>query len=272
MNNWRHTFTLYLRLLAVQIRSQMQYRLSFVLDVLATGLDVFFDFAAIALVLSQLNHIQGWTLPEVALLYSLVQISFGLMDLIFAGFDPPYFARKIRNGSFDQLLLRPLPITPQVMGSEFTLRRLSKVAVATAVLGYALSANEIAWTAVKLGYLPIILISLILFYGSLFIIGATITFWTIDSIETMNLFTYGSNFAISYPMSIYPDWLRRFFTFVFPAIFLVYYPAIYLLDRPELAHIPLLAPFLSPFISLGMLTLALRFWRFGIRHYQSTGS
>lgn len=267
-----HTLTIYLRLLSVQIRSQMQYRISFLLDLMSTLLDTFFDFAAIALVLQQFSHIQGWTLPQIALLYGLVQTSFGLMDLIFAGFDPPYFARKIRTGSFDQLLLRPIPITLQVMGSEISLRRLGKVSVAATILVYALTTNDIAWTAVKLAHFPLIILSLILFYGGLFIVGATIIFWTIDSVEAMNILTYGSNFAISYPMSIYPDWLRRFFTYVLPAIFLVYYPALYLLDRPELGQTAVFAPFLSPIIGGGVFLLALRFWRFGIAHYQSSGS
>lgn len=267
-----HTLTLYRRLMSVQIRSQMQYRTAFVLETLSTAVIVGVEFGSVALVLNRFGGIQGWTLAEVAFLYGMSETAFGFMDMIFAGFDPPVFGQHVRRGTFDQLLLRPVNITTQVMGSEFTLRRLGKIALGLAIFAFALQANPIIWTPLKLAYLPLVIFSLFLFFGGLFIIGATITFWTVDSIEVMNILTYGSSFTIDYPMSIYPDWIRRFFTFVVPVIFLSYYPSLYFLDRPELAEAPPFAPFLSPVVGIGLLLLALRFWHFGIRRYQSTGT
>lgn len=267
-----HTLSLYRRLLGAQMRSQMQYRSSFLFDLFGTGLIVAVEFASIALVMQKVGGIQGWTLPEVALLYGIAEVAFGCMDMVFAGFDPPVFGQQVRRGTFDQLLLRPINITIQVMGLELTLRRMGKIIIGLGILIFALQANEIAWTPEKVVYLPIVIFSVFLFFGALFIFGATTTFWVIDAIEAMNILTYGSNQTISYPMSIYPEWLRRFFTFIVPAIFLTYYPALYFLDRPELADAPALAPFLAPVVGVGFLFVALRFWRFGIQHYQSTGS
>ncbi len=267
-----HTLTIYGRLLGVQIRSQMQYRASFLMDLGSTGLIVALEFGSIALVLQRFGSLQGWTLAEVAFLYGLSEIAFGLMDLIFAGFDPPYFGQHVRRGTFDQLLLRPINITAQVMGLDLTLRRLGKIIFGLGIFTFALQQNPIVWTPEKLLYLPVVILSVFLFFGGLFIIGATITFWTVESIEVMNILTYGSSFTISYPMSIYPHWIQRFFTFIVPAIFLTYFPALYFLDRPELAKVPAIAPFLAPLVGIGMMGVALRFWRFGIQHYQSTGS
>ena len=36
--------------------------------------------------------------------------------------------------------------------------------------------------------------------------------------------------------------------------------------------LPPLLRFISPLVGLGILGVALAFWRFGIRHYQSTGT
>ncbi len=77
---------------------------------------------------------------------------------------------------------------------------------------------------------------------------------------------------VSHPMHIYMDWLRKLFTFIIPAAFLNYYPALYFLDKPDPFGLPPFAPFLSPLAGLGVLLAALAFWRFGIRNYQSTGS
>jgi ABC-2 type transport system permease protein len=267
-----HTLTLYLRLISVQIRSQLHFRTSFLFEVIGTALITIFEFGSLALVLQRFGSLQGWTLGEISFLYGLVEISFGLMDMIFSGFDPPNFGKYVRQGIFDQLLLRPINITLQVLGSEFVIRRLGKITMGITIFAFALSHNNIIWTLPKLIYLPFVILGMILFFGGLFIAGATITFWTVESIEVMNILTYGSNYAMSHPMHIYQDWLRRFFTYIVPAIFLNYYPALYFLDKPDPFNLPPFAVFLAPFTGLSLFLLSLAFWQWGIRHYQSTGT
>jgi ABC-2 type transport system permease protein len=268
------TFTLstYLRLIGAQVRSQMQYRVSFLVDLLAAGIITALEFASIALVFGTFGTLGGWTLGEVAFLYGLVEISFGVMDLIFSGFDPPTFGQAIRLGRFDQLLLRPMSITFQVMGSAFTLRRLGKIILGGLIFQVALQNTDILWTPVKIAYLPLVILGMVSFFGGLFVLGASITFWTVESIEAINILTYGGQFMISHPMHIYQGWMRRFFTFVVPAIFLNYYPAILILEKEDPLQYPPISPFLSPLIGIMTLVAALAFWRFGIRHYKSTGT
>lgn len=263
---------IYRRLIGMQMRAQLQYRAAFVLEVVATAITLATYFAALALVFERFGGLGGWSLAEVALLWGMVELAFGTMDLIFGGFDPATFGQQVRRGSFDQLLLRPLNITLQVLGSEFILRRVGRMAQGLAILVLALNLAEVSWTPARLLYLPLALAGQVCFFGGLFIIGSTITFWTVESIEVMNIFTYGGSELMAYPMQIYPDWLRRFFTFVIPAGLLNYYPALFLLGKPDPFHLPAWLPFLAPLVGLGVLLLALAFWRFGIRYYQSTGS
>ncbi len=264
--------SLYLRLLSVQFRSQMQYRASFLLLMASTGLISLLEFASIALIIPRFDNLGGWTIAEVAFLYGLVELAFGIMDMVFDGFDPQGFGVHVRRGTFDQLLLRPINITAQVLGSAFAFRRLGKIAVGAAIFWYAIANNAIVWTPLKIAYIPVLVASMVAFFGGLFIIGATITFWTVESIEVMNVLTYGGSYLISHPMHIYQTWMRRFFTYIVPAIFLNYYPALYILGKPDPLNFPAFAPALSPLVGAGTLLLALAFWRFGIRHYQSTGT
>jgi ABC-2 type transport system permease protein len=263
---------LYRRLIAVQIRSQMQYRVSFLFDAFNTALVSGVSFLTIALVLQRFEGIAGWSLPEVAFLYGMVESAFGVMDMLFSGFDPPIFGKHVRLGSFDQMLLRPVGITLQVLGSEFLTRRLGRIIQGAIILGLALSLLQVQWTAAKLLYLPVVFASLVCFFGGLFIVGATITFWTVESIEAVNIFTYGGSEMMAYPMHIYPKLMLCFFTYIVPAIFLNYYPALYFLNKPDPLGMPPWSPFLAPLAGLGVLCAGLTFWRFGIRHYQSTGT
>jgi ABC-2 type transport system permease protein len=270
MRSLARGFELYWRLIRVQIQSQLVYRASFFFDLLAVALGHISEFGTLALVLQRFEGIGGWSLFEVALLYGIASAAFGVMDLVFGGFDPGGFGQMVRRGSFDQLLLRPVDITLQVLGSKFWLRRLGRISQGLVILCFGLS--HVHWTVAKALYLPVVFGSVVLFFGALFIMGATVTFWTVESIEAVNILTYGGSEMMSYPMHIYGQGLRRFFTYIVPAIFLTYYPALWFLDKHDPLGMPSFAVFLSPVVAVGMMALALAFWRFGIRHYTSTGT
>jgi ABC-2 type transport system permease protein len=263
---------LYARLLRSQIKSQMQYRLSFVLDVSSTALFTLTEFGALFLVFSRFSSLGGWSLVQVMLLYGMVEFSFGMMDMVFAGFDPPFFGNLIRKGMLDQLLLRPRGLILQIFGADFTLRRIGRILFGACILGYALLHNPIVWSAEKILLLPLAALGMILYFGALFLLGATIQFWTVESSEAMNVLTYGGAYLMSYPINIYSDWMRVVFTFIVPAALMNFYPALYILGKPDPFGLPVWVAFLAPLAGAGMFVLALMFWRFGLRHYQSTGT
>jgi len=266
------TLHLYLHLISVRIRSQMQYRLAFVLDVAGVAFAISTEFATLVAVFWRFGNIGGWTLGEVAFLYGLAELSFGTMDMIFSGFDPGYFSEQVRRGTFDQFLLRPLGLPLQVFTSEFLLRRLGRIGQGVAIFGLSLYLAHIAWTPAKVVYLFIVYLSIIAFFGGMYVAGATTSFWTVESIEAVNIFTYGGTVMMSYPMHIYGDWMRRFFTYIVPAALVIYYPALYFLDKPDPLGMPPFMPFLAPLAGLGVLAAAFIFWQIGVRKYTSTGT
>jgi len=268
----RHLLGMYLRLLRVQFRAQLQYRASFLFLLFGTGFIALLEFGSLALVLQRFDTIRGWTVGEVALLYGLVEIAFGLMDMVFSGFDPHQFGIRVRKGTFDQILLRPIPPALQVLASDFALRRIGRISTGFGLLAFAFSKTAIAWTPLKIALLPVMTVSMFFFFGGLFVIGATITFWTVESIEVMNVLTYGGSYVISHPMHILQGWLRAFFTYIIPAIFLNYYPALIILDKSDPIGAPAWAPFAAPIVGVGTFLIAMAFWRIGVRSYQSTGT
>src|SRR3954468_19016774 len=103
--SWRSrvadALSLYVRLVGAQVRSQLQYRLSFVLDVVGAFLISFLDFLAVLVIFHNVPTLSGWSVQEVAFLYAASSISFALTDLAIGHLD--LFPRKIRDGSFDVL-------------------------------------------------------------------------------------------------------------------------------------------------------------------------
>ena len=263
---------LYLRLISAQIRSQMQYRSGFLLEATASAVISAMVFVTFAFVIERFGNIAGWSLGEVGFLYGLIEFSFGLMDMLFSGFDPQNFGRQVRLGRLDQVLLRPVSVTLQIFGSEFIMRRIGRIVQGLVILVVSGRMIDIQWTALKVSFMPVVVISQIIFFGGLFVIGATITFWTIESIEVMNIFTYGGAEMMSYPMAIYPGWMRKFFTYILPAIFINYYPALFILDKSDPLGMPKSLAFLAPLVGLAIFGASLVFWKQGLKQYQSTGT
>jgi ABC-2 type transport system permease protein len=263
--------TLYLRLIGARIRAQMQYKVSFWMDLLGFGLVTGLEFATIAILYGRFQSIGGWSIAEVALLYGLVAIAFSLAEMFSRGFDSP-FERMMQQGTFDTILIRPLGSFFMVLASEFQLMRLGRTAQGLLVLGYALAVLRIDWTLAKLLLLPLTILSGAAIYTALIVISATICFWTIKTPEVINVFTSGGEEASSYPLSIYNGWLRSIFLFVIPIAFANYPTALYLLGRTDPFGLPAGVAWLAPLAAALFCAAALAFWRLGVSKYQSAGS
>ena len=261
---------LYRLLIGARLRSEMQYRVSFIAEIFGTLLVTALDFVAIAILLTRFQEIGSWNLAEVALLYGTSTVSFSLAELLSGAFDG--FDKLVVRGEFDRVLIRPLPVAFQMFTGSFAVRRVGRLAQGFVALVWALVILHPAWTFLQWGFFALMLIGGMLFFMAIFILGATMAFWTPQTAELANIFTYGGQFMTSYPMNIYQHWMQSLFTFVIPMAFINYYPALYLLGKPDTMGLPSWIPFASPVVAAVSLMLALQIWRIGVSHYQSTGS
>jgi len=60
-------------------------------------------------------------------------------------------------------------------------------------------------------------------------------------------------------------------SFVIPLAFMNYFPSQVFLGRSDYIFSPALG-YMTPIVGITLFLIALKFWNFGIRHYQSTGS
>ena len=263
--------SLYLRLIGARIRAQMQYKVSFWMEMAGFGLVTGLEFATIAILLGRFNSIVGWSIAEVALLYGMTSAAFGLAEMFSRGFDSP-FERMMLQGSFDTILTRPLGSFFGVLASEFQLMRLGRVSQGLLVLAYAFAQLPIAWSPAKLLLVPLTILSGMAIYTGLVVIGATVCFWTIRTPEVINVFTVGGAEAAGYPLQIYSGWIRAIFLFVIPIGFANYPAALLLLGRTDPFGLPAWAAWLAPLAATLFCLVAFAFWRVGVTKYQSAGS
>ena len=261
---------LYLRYLGISVRSQLQYRASFIMLSVGHLLVTATEFIGILVLFERFGHLEGWRLEEVALFYGLISVAFAVADAGARGFD--LIGGQIKSGTFDRILLRPRSTALQVAGQELTLRRIGRLTQGLAIFAWAAFSLDLTWTAPKLVLLlASVLGGAALFFG-LVVLQGTLAFWTTETLEIMNTVTYGGVETAQYPLAIYRGWFRRFFTYVVPLAFANYYPVLAILDKPDPTGAPGFFPWVAPLVGFTFLTLCLRIWTFGVRHYASTGS
>ncbi|MCX4786958.1 MULTISPECIES: ABC transporter permease [unclassified Streptomyces] len=255
---------------AMWLRSTMAYRASFAMTAFGNFAATAFDFVAILLMFSHVDALGGYTLPEVALLYGAAGTAFGLADLVLGSMDR--LGRRVRDGTLDTLLVRPVPVLAQVAADRFALRRLGRITQGGLVLGYALVTLDIAWTPLKVVMIPLMLLSGAAIFAAVFVAGAAFQFFAQDASEVQNSFTYGGNTLLQYPPSIFAKDLVRGVTFVVPLAFVNWLPALYVLGRDYPLGLPDWVAFLPPVVAGLCWLLAGLAWRVGLRAYRSTGS
>jgi ABC-2 type transport system permease protein len=109
-------------------------------------------------------------------------------------------------------------------------------------------------------------------FGALFVVGAAFQFVSMDGSEAANAFTYGGNAITQYPLTIYPSELVKGLTFLVPVAFVNWYPALFILGRPDPFRLPTALQFSSPIAALLLCAVAGFAWHSGVRRYRSTGS
>lgn len=261
---------LYGRYTALSIRAQMQYRASFIMLAVGHFLSTGMEFLGIWALFARFGTLKGWTLPEISLFYGIVNVSFALAEAAARGFDT--FDGLIRSGDFDRLLLRPRSIALQMAGRELQLMRVGRFFQGLVVLAWGAATLGIRWTFDGVLIAIGAIVGGAFTFSGLFVLQATLCFWTVESIEIINATTYGGVETAQFPLTIYRDWFRRFFTYLVPLASATYFPILAILRRPDPLGTSRLFQALSPLAGPLFFVVTLYVWRLGVRHYHSTGS
>jgi ABC-2 type transport system permease protein len=266
----RNAVAMYFRYIGVSLRSQMQYRGSFAMMTFGHFAITGIEFLGMWALFNRFDSIQGWRLPEVAFMYGIVNIAFAVADAGTRAFD--MFGTMVKSGDFDRVLLRPRSTALQLAGQELTLRRVGRLIQGVAVLVFATVALEVDWTAAKVLLTAGAIVGGAALFSGLVILQATLAFWSTETLEIMNTVTYGGVETAQYPLDIYRSWFRRFFIYAVPLATISYFPTLAVLDRPGSLGSGLMFQYMSPLIGIAFLLACLQMWKFGVRHYCSTGS
>ncbi|MBB2941740.1 ABC-2 type transport system permease protein [Actinoplanes lutulentus] len=260
----------YAALFGAQTRSVLSYRTSFVVELVGNMGATVFDVITVIVLFRATPQVGGFTLAQAVLMVGLSSAGFALADMLVGNVDR--LKTYVRTGALDAVLVRPLPALPQLLLMDLPLRKALRVVFGFTVLGGAVVMNHIDWTPARVVLIVVTPLAAAAFFGSIFVISATLAFWWVDSGEIGSAFTYGGRDFTSYPITVYGAGFRSLFAYAMGFGFVAYQPALALLGRADPLGLPAVAGYLSPLVALAAAAVAAVVWRIGIRHYRSTGS
>lgn len=261
---------LYCRYVGISLRAQMQYPASFLMSSLGLFVVTSIEFLGLWALFARFGSIRGWTLPEVGLFYGVTHTAFAISEAAARGFD--IFHRQVKMGDFDRILLRPRGTAFQVIGQEFQLMRVGRMAQGLLVLLWAVSSLDMALGPARAALLVWAVAGGGFMFSGLYVLQATLSFWTVEGLEFGNLLTHGGNETSQFPLSIYRAWFRNIFVFVIPLAATNYLPLLAVLGKDDPLGFPVWARWISPGVGVLFFFVCLQAWNLGVRHYTSTGS
>jgi ABC-2 type transport system permease protein len=256
-------------LLGSRLRSQLSYRTSFGFDLLGSSMIGVVEFFELYVIFANVPEVGGLDVTGALLVFALANLGFSLGDLIAGHVDD--VPTLIRLGTLDVLLLRPLPLLAQLITSDFQLRRLGRATLALILLAIALTRADVDWTPARLALLVVTPLTGAWLFAALFVAAGAVQFWLVDGGEFTSAFTYGSSYAASFSPAVLSLPLRAFFTFVVPAAFTAYLPALAILGQPGPELLPSWLGWCVPPAAAAFWLVAVAMWRLGVRHYTGAG-
>lgn len=209
--------------------------------------------------------VDGWTFAEVSVIYGITHVGFGFAECFSRGLDK--FDEMLITADFDRVLLRPIGTLFQVASSQTQLMRLGRLVQGLIVLIFGIHSLQISLFSFELLVIVMAIIgTCCLFYG-LMILQATLAFWTTESLEVMNILSFGGVEACQYPITIYPKPFQLVFTYLIPLGLISYFPVATILGREQTSFV-----LLYPLGGILFLYLSARFWHYGVRRYTSAGN
>ena len=190
--------------------------------------------------------------------FGMMQMTFAITECVGRGLTA--FSRVVQGGEFDQILLRPRNLLLQVLCSSTDPRRLSTAVLGIVLMWLSVTQLGIPWT---LGSTVLLLISVagtVLMLLGLFLVEATLCFLSVQSIEAVNILTYGGRTACEYPVDIYPRPIRLLFMYVAPFGLCMHVPVSALLHHP-MVDWPAWTAYLAPLAGAMFFLLMALVWR-----------
>lgn len=265
----RHELYCYIRLIGAYIRGRTVHRFGILLYIFGIMLVYLSSFAGIWVILNRFHTIGDWEFGQIAFIYILTLISYGVRNLFLIQFRN--LSTMVKMGEIDQILIRPMNPFLYIMGNRFELGGFSHITLGMVLLFLLRDQFGIVWNLTNLIYIVLAILSAALVQGAITVAIGTTAFFITDA-TGLATFYNGLREFIWYPVTLYNNVIKFILFLVCPLAFASYVPAGIFLDHPEYLILPPWVWKASLLVGLVLFVGAYQFWKLGLRKYHSTGS
>jgi ABC-2 type transport system permease protein len=255
-------------LIALRLSHLMVFRLSFFGAFFADGALFAVQLLAFRAVFSQVDSIGTWGYGQMTVFIGTFSL-INSLNLLVCTFGVMQIPEKVRDGTLDHYLTKPVNALLRLSLERFDPAGIPLIALSVIIITYGASTAGVAVTVpVALLYIALVLVMSLLWYD-MSVILRTLSFFfhvagDIDPIERMEAHLLDLNFKI--PGIIYDGLFKALFYFVLPYGIMATVPAQALtgtLTGRGLLH--------ALGVAAVFTVISLKFWRFGLKRYKSTG-
>jgi ABC-2 type transport system permease protein len=264
-----HRLGVALAMASAYLRSQMQYRTNFVVDVLMGMVVHLTSLLFIGVLLSRFQELAGWTTAEMVFLYALRLLIHALRGVVFGNVGR--VESLIRRGEFDRILVRPIPPLLHLMAMRVPVSDIGNLISGVAVFAIAVSLADVDWSPLAVAYLVMAILGGCLIEAGLQLATSAMAFRLNSGQALYILINDTINNYTNYPLSIFPALSRFLLTFALPLAFIAYFPATVLLGRTDELSVQVWVAYAAPLVGAVWFMLALLLWRSEIGQYRSAG-
>lgn len=261
-----HSLRIYAKLQLLHIRVHLEYEADFWIGIVGLLLDHGAGLIFVWALFSRVPEVKGWTLWEIAFLYSLSIIPRGLSELFCDGVWQIRYL--VNTGAFDRLLLRPVSPAIQVVAQRTSIHGAGGVILGGVILGRAAQENQVIWNGKTLLLLFATILASTLIIGSIHYAANCTVFWDHAPNNAFPFLIENFSEFSKFPITLYGRSIQIFLTWILPFAFTSYYPGRLLLGKTSSQQ---WMGYLTPLMALVLFMVTSLVWRHALRHYQSTG-
>lgn len=251
--------------LRVSVMGELAYRANFVVRLFQTLMELGTALAGLAVVFSYTDTLAGWKPDEIVALVGVYFLVGGLIRLVVQP-SMEQFIESVREGTLDFTLTKPEDAQILVSVRGVDIWEGIDVLLGSAVLAVALTRLGGRVGGEQAGVFALMLLAGVAIVYAFWLILATTSFWFVR-VENILVIFQSMYEAGRWPISLYPPWLRYGLTFLVPVAFATTVPTEALIGRLDSTTL-----WGAVGLAIGLLFVARRFWRAGIRHYSGASA
>jgi ABC-2 type transport system permease protein len=238
------------------LQSVMEYRISFLTQVVGMMLNNFIYFAVWLIFFDRFKDVRGWGASDMYITFGVLASSFGLVSLLFG--NTFMLGDIVNNGRLDYYLSLPRPVLLHAVASRMISSGMGDFTYG--FISYALS-GQFTWDGLLRFVLAILLAAVV--FASFLILVNSLAFWvgvvsSFTSLMVNAMLTFGI-----YPITLFDNYAKLILFTVIPAALMGAIPAelIRSFTWQTLAELLVGATIL--------LGLAVTVFRLGLKRYES---